>query len=150
MTFDNVGLLLSITSLAVAAAALLIVVLFPILFTVGGALRGDMEKFLGGFFWQNFAYAMWEQLLGVDMIVSLTVLFHEHLNRGHRLTREAAAASYATYILHAPVVVLVTLAVRGVELYPLLKFALIALIVVPLSFALGAALCRLPLARDIL
>ena len=46
-----------------AAAALLIVVLFPILFTVGGALRGDMEKFLGGFFWQNFVHRNIEETI---------------------------------------------------------------------------------------
>jgi peptidoglycan/LPS O-acetylase OafA/YrhL len=131
-------------------AAVLIFVVFPLLFTLGGALEGDVWKFLGELYWQAFAYAMWEQLLCVAMIVGLTVLFREHCNRENRVTREAAAASYATYILHAPVVVLFTLAVRDIELYPLLKFALVALIVIPLCFALGAALRRLPAARRVL
>ena len=93
---------------------------------------------------------MWEQLVGVAMIVGLTVLFREHLNRQSSLAGEAAAASYATYVLHAPVLILFTLAVRDIELYPLLKFALVALIVVPLCFAVGAAVRRLPMARQIL
>ena len=131
-------------------AAVLIFVVFPLIFVLGGALKGDVWKFLGELYWQAFVYAMWEQLLCVAMIVSLTVLFREHLNRENHLTKEAAAASYATYILHAPVVVLFTLAVRDIELYPLLKFALVALIVIPLCFALGAALRRLPAARRIL
>jgi peptidoglycan/LPS O-acetylase OafA/YrhL len=131
-------------------AVILIFVVFPLLFTLGGALKGDVWKFLGELYWQAFAYAMWEQLLCVAMIVGLTVLFREHCNRENRVTREAAAASYATYILHAPVVVLFTLAVRDIELYPLLKFALVALIVIPLCFALGAALRRLPAARRVL
>ncbi len=133
-----------------ALAAVLIFVIFPLLFTLGGALEGDVGKFLGGFHWQAFAYAMWEQLVGVAMIVGLTVLFREHLNRQGSLAKEAAGAGYATYILHTPVVILVTLAVRDVELYPLLKFALVALVMVPLCFALGAAVRRLPVARRIL
>lgn len=131
-------------------AAVLIFVLFPVLFTLGGALEGNVAPFLGGLHWQAFGYAMWEQLLGVAMIVGLTVFFREHLNRQGHLAREAAAASYTTYILHAAVVILFTLAVRDIALYPLLKFALVALIVVPLCFALGAGVRRLPLARRIL
>jgi fucose 4-O-acetylase-like acetyltransferase len=133
-----------------AVAAVLTVVVFPLLFTLGGALQGNVQQFLGGLHWQAFAYAMWEQLLGVATIVGLTVLFREHLNRQGPLAQEAAAGSYTVYIIHAPVVILFTVAVRNVRLYPLLKFALAALIVVPLCFALAAALRRLPLARRIL
>ena len=133
-----------------ALAGVLIFVIFPILFTLGGAFQGNVPKFLGELHWQAFAYAMWEQLVGVAMIVGLTVLFREHLNRQSSLAGEAAAASYATYVLHAPVLILFTLAVRDIELYPLLKFALVALIVVPLCFAVGAAVRRLPMARQIL
>ena len=133
-----------------ALAAVLIVVVFPLLFTLGGALQGDVGKFLGGLHWQAFAYAMWEQLLGVAVIVGLAVLFRERLNRQGPLAREAAAGSYTVYLIHTPIVILFTLAVRDVRLYPLLKFALAALIVVPLCFALAAALRRLPLARRIL
>ena len=131
-------------------AVVLTFVVFPLLFTLGGALRGDVWKFLGELHWQAFAYAMWEQLLCVAMVVGLTVLFREHLNHQGRLTREAAAGSYATYIIHAPIVVLVTLAVRDIKLYPLFKFALVALIVVPLCFGLAAAIRRLPGARRVL
>jgi glucan biosynthesis protein C len=133
-----------------ALAAVLIAVIFPLLFTLGGALEGDVRKFLGEFHWQAFTYAMWEQLVGVAMIVGLTVLFREHLDRQSSLAEEAAAAGYATYILHTPILIVVTLAVRDIELYPLLKFVLVALIVVPLCFALAAAVRRLPLARRIL
>jgi surface polysaccharide O-acyltransferase-like enzyme len=133
-----------------AFATVLIVVIFPLLFTLGGAMEGNVGKFLGELHWQAFAYAMWEQLVGVAMIVGLTVLFREHLNRQSSLAKEAAGASYTTYILHTPILILVTLGARDIALYPLLKFALVALIAVPLCFALAAAVRRLPLARRIL
>ena len=93
---------------------------------------------------------MWEQLLCVAMIVGLTVLFRERLNRQGVLAREAATASYTVYIIHAPIVILLTLAVRNIQVYPLLKFVLVALVTIPLCFTLAAGIRRLPLARRIL
>ncbi len=131
-------------------ALVLVTVVLPVLFVLGGALQGDVSRFTGGWHWQAFAYAMWEQLLGLAMMVGLIVLFREYLNRQGKLAKEASAASYTAYIIHVPVLILCTLAVRNIAIYPLLKFALAALILVPTCFALGAALRRLPLARRIL
>ena len=133
-----------------AFAGLLIFIVFPILFTSGGALQGDVAKFRGGLHWQAFAYATWEQVTGVAMIVGLTVLFRERLNRQGALAKETAASSYTVYIIHAPVVILLTLAVRDIQIYPLLKFVLAAATTVPLCFLLAAGIRRLPLARNVL
>jgi hypothetical protein len=43
-----------------------------------------------------------------------------------------------------------TLAIRNVQMFPLLKFALAALIAVSLSFALGSVARKLALAKRIL
>jgi len=126
-----------------------IVVLFPALFVSGGALD-DVSPFMGGVHWQCFAYSFWEQFVGVGMIVGLLVLFRERFNRQGRLARAMSASSYTAYIIHAPVAVLVALAIRHITLYPLLKFALAVLIAVPLCFALGNFIRQLPLARRIL
>ena len=133
-----------------AFAGLLIFIVFPILFTSGGALQGDVAKFLGGLHWQAFAYAMWEQVTGVTMIVGLTVLFRERLNHQGAIAREASAGSYTVYIIHVPVLILITLAVKDIRLYPMLKFALVAVVTVPLCFVLAAGIRRLPLARRVL
>lgn len=128
----------------------LIVILFPALFVLGGALSGDTGPFVGGFHWQCFAYALWEQSLCVAMIITLLHLFHKRLNRQGRLAEAASASAYTAYIIHAPVIVLFSLAVRNIVLYPLLKFALTGLICVPLCFALGNIIRKLPLATRIL
>jgi hypothetical protein len=47
-------------------------------------------------------------------------------------------------------VTLAYLAVRGVHVYPLAKFALAVVVTVPICFALAAGIRRLPLARRIL
>jgi len=129
---------------------ILIIVLFPALFVLGGALKGDISAFMGGLHWQCFGYAVWEQFTGVAMIISLLFVFRRHFNRQARLGKAMSASVYTAYIIHAPVVVLVTLAMRNISLYPLLKFALAVLIAVPLCFVLGNFIRQLPLTKRIL
>jgi hypothetical protein len=131
-------------------ALLLILILFPVLFVLGGALKGDVSSFTGGLHWQCFGYAVWEQFTGVAMIIALLFLFRKWLNRQGSLSKAMSASAYTAYIIHAPVLVLVAIAIRNINLYPLLKFALAVLIAVPLCFALGNFIRQLPLAKRIL
>ncbi len=127
-----------------------IIVLFPTIFVLGGALEGDKTSFVGGIHWQCFAYAVWEQFTGVAMIIGLLVLFRKWLNRQGSVAKAMSASAYTAYIIHAPVVVLVTLAMRNISLYHLLKFALAVAIAVPLCFSVANFIRQLPLARRIL
>ena len=131
-------------------ALFFILILFPALFVLGGALKGDVTSFTGGLHWQCFGYAVWEQFTGVAMIIALLFLFRNRFNRQGTVSKAMSASAYTAYIIHAPVVVLVTLAMRNISLYPLLKFALAVLIAVPLCFALGNFIRQLPLAKRIL
>jgi glucan biosynthesis protein C len=133
-----------------ALVGVLILIALPLLYVLGGAASGQVWRFLGGRYWQAFAYAMWEQLFAVAITIGLLVLFRRRLNRQGLLAREASASSYTVYITHTPVIILFALAVRDIRLYPLLKFALAAGVTVPLSFVLAAGVRRLPLARRIL
>ena len=127
-----------------------VLILFPALFALGGALTGDTDSFTGGLHWQCLAYALWEQFLCMAMIIALLHLFGKRFNRQGKLAKTMSASAYTAYIIHAPVVVLLTLAIRNVSLYPLLKFALAGLICAPLCFVLGNIIRKLPLARRIL
>jgi len=131
-------------------AVVMIVIVFPALFTLGGAAKGNIAPFLGGLHWQCFGYALWEQLTGVALIVALPALFRKRLNRQGKITRAMAGSAYTAYIIHAPVVILVAIAIRNISLYPLLKFALAIMISMPLCFGLGNIIRKLPLARRIL
>ncbi len=133
-----------------AVAAAMVLLGFPLLFVVGGAMSGDLVPFMGGFHWQSLALATWEQTTGVAIMVALLVLFRERFDRQGRITAEASASSYTVYVIHAPVIILGAWAVRSVTMYPLLKFALVSLILVPLCFLLAAGIRRLPGARRIL
>jgi surface polysaccharide O-acyltransferase-like enzyme len=131
-------------------AIILIVVLLPIMFILGGALEGNTDPFLGGVHWQSFAFSVWEQFVGMGMVVGLLVLFREKLNHQGKLAKDMAASAYTVFIIHAPVIVVLALALRGVTLPPLLKFVLVAPLALALCFILAHYIRKLPLARDIL
>jgi glucan biosynthesis protein C len=125
-----------------------LIVLLPIMFIVGGA--EDPTPFLGGVHWQALVFALWEQFLCMGMVITLLVWFRGKLNQQGSLAKTMSASAYTVFIIHAPVAVLVALALKDISLYPLIKFPLVALIVVPLCFLLGNYIRKLPLARNIL
>ncbi|MCP4260914.1 MAG: acyltransferase family protein [Planctomycetes bacterium] len=130
-------------------AIFFVVVLFPALFVLGGA-PDNISSFMGGFYWQCFAYALWEQFTGLAIIIAMLFLFRKWFNRQGNISKAMSVSAYTAYIIHAPVVVLIAIAMRNISLYPLLKFALAGLISVPLCFALGNFIRQLPLAKRIL
>jgi len=132
------------------SVAIVLILTLPLLFVAGGGLAGDIRPFGGGLHWQSLAYSLWEQFLAIAVIVALLVLFRGKLNRQGKLTKAMSASAYTAYIIHAPVAVLLALSIRNVTLSPLLKLAVASLIAVPLCFALGNLIRKLPLARNIL
>jgi hypothetical protein len=61
-----------------------------------------------------------------------------------------SVAAYAAYVLFAPVIVLLALALSGIRLNMALKFVLISPVAVGLCFLTGHYVRKLPLARGIL
>jgi hypothetical protein len=131
-------------------AVVLLLVLAPILFVLGGALEGNTAPFRGGLHWQALAYALWEQFLCVGMVISLLVWFRRRYNHQGGLARTLSASAYAVYICHAPILVFVSLGLGSMELHSLPKFALASLISLPICFVVGGVVSRLPVAERIL
>jgi glucan biosynthesis protein C len=127
-----------------------LIALAPVLFVAGGALQGSTESFRGGLHWQALVYALWEQLLCVGMVIGLLVSFRRRYDRQSGLARDMSSSAYAVYVFHTPIVVLVALGLRSIEMYPLLKFALASLICLPACFVVAGLAKRLPIARTIL
>jgi len=133
-----------------AIAIIFILILFPVLFVSGGAMSGDISAFIGGLHWQCFALAVWEQFTGIATIIALLFLSRKYFNRQGNISKAASVSAYTAYIIHAPVIILVAIAIKNINLYPLIKFALAVLISVPLCFASANVIRQLPLARRIL
>ena len=130
--------------------AIISVVLLPILWVGAGVFEGDIAPLLGGIHWQSLVFSVWQQFLCMGMVIGLLVLFRERLNHQGKLARAMAASAYTVYIIHAPVLVFLSLTFQSVSALTLVKFTLIAPIAVVLCFSLAGLVRKLPLARDIL
>lgn len=126
-----------------------LVVALVVVFVAGGAIENGPEDFTGGLHWQALAYALWEQVMGIAIILTLLVWFRNRLNGQGALALAMSNASYPTYFIHAAVIVPLALALSGLQVDMSLKFVLFAPVAVSLAFLAGSALKRLPLARDI-
>lgn len=131
--------------LAVALGATIL--LFPL--ALSGTLYGKVY-FLGGGHWESAAYALWDSVFAVGMCLALITFFRRSLNRQGRLGRFLTQHAFTVYIIHAPVIVFLALALRSIHPEQLLKFGLMAIIGVPVCFGVAFLVRKIPLASRIL
>ena len=103
----------------------------------GGALSGNLSSFMGGMKWQAAAYAAWEAFFGVAMSIGLLTLYREKANVRNKITGLLSNACFGVYVFHAPILVAVSMAIRSLQTWPLLKagIAFVAAFVLSLGFA---------------
>jgi glucans biosynthesis protein C len=115
-----------------------------------GGAGTQLDYYVGGFHWQALLEAMWEAFAVVGVCLGLLVLFRQHWNWQGRLAKGFAASAFTVYLTHPLVIVSVASAFSTVALYPLLKCAIVVLIVLPLCFLLSSLIRKIPLANRIL
>jgi glucans biosynthesis protein C len=126
-----------------AMAAAVTVILFPI------ALAG-MPDAMGNGSWPSVFYALWDSTFCVGMALGLVTLFRKRFDTPWPLGKLLATNTYAVYVIHAPVIVAVAIALSGLDVHPLLKFALAVVVGVPLCFLCAQLVRRLPGASAVL
>jgi len=127
--------------------------LFPLAFSghlFSLELTPALENAWGNGQWQSAVYALWDSIFAVGMCLGLIALFRRFFNGQGRFGRFLSQHSYAVYVIHIPIVVVVAYALRGIKLAPLLKFGVAAVIGVPLCFAVAYIVRRIPLVSRIL
>ena len=108
------------------------------------------DRFTGGGNWQSAIYALWDSMTAVGLLLGAVALYRRVFNRGGAVGAFLSKQSYAVYIIHAPILVYGTYAMHDIALPALTKFALAAIILVPVCFACAFVLRRLPLASKVL
>lgn len=98
----------------------------------------------GGFTWGNAAYAFWESFFCVGVCLGLIVWFREKMNRQGRLSRILSDNAFGVYVFHTPILVLISLLLKDVVLYPFYKYLIVAAITIPLCFAVSYLLRKIP------
>ena len=82
--------------------------------------NGGLQAFAGGWHWQAFLFAMWEQVIGVGLSLGLLAFFARYLNKDGPFLRWIADRSFAVYVLHAPVLVALMMLFRSIPQNPYL------------------------------
>jgi glucan biosynthesis protein C len=137
----------SMGAVGFAAALLATILLFPYAFS--GALFSleFSEAFVnatGNGNVQSAAYALWDSIFAIGMCLAALTFFRRFLNRDAAFGGFLSQQSYAVYVIHAPIVVYVAIAMRGIDLGPFLKFAVAAIIAVPTCFVVAWAIRKIP------
>jgi len=100
--------------------------------------------------WGQILYATWDSLFAVGVIVALLVLFRERFNRQGPLAEMMSQHAYTVYILHPLVLVGLGYALRWLHAIAVVKFALIAVLGIPLCWASAYLVRALPYAKRVL
>ena len=126
------------------------VAMFAVL-VLGGAMKsGDFQLFKGGWHWQAFGLAAWEQLSGVALGLGAMALFQRRFNTDGPLARWMARHSFGVYVLHAPILVALALVMHPLPGGPVLKMLLLTGLGLVLSHGAAALAKQVPGLRQIL
>ncbi len=131
--------------LALAGGPVLLLVIMVV-----GSKTASPEAFFGGWRWQAFGYAMWEQLAGVGLSLGLLALFSHRFNFEQPRLRWLADRSFAVYCLHAPVIIALAMLFRALPQNMYVLVALLTVTGLTFSFILADIARRLPGLRRIL
>ncbi len=125
----------------------------PLLFVAGavaGGLSGRPVNFNGGWSLPAVVYAFWEPLIAWGVIAMLLWQFRVRFNHPSERWQGWADRAYGAFIVHAPVIVALSIALREWGAPPLLKFVVVATGGTVLSFMVAGALRRIPGARRVI
>ena len=116
--------------------------------TVGGG--GSIDVFLGGISWQSLFNSVWESISYMSIIIWLLYFFRRRFNKQNRLLSWMAPNVYAAYIFHQIVVVAVMIPILNVAWPSVIKFFIVSIIGVPLSFLVSYIAKKIPYANTVL
>jgi peptidoglycan/LPS O-acetylase OafA/YrhL len=110
----------------------------------GGATSGNLEAYMGGLHWQAALLAVWEAFICVAFSIGMITLYRERANRGTPVAGLLSRTSFGIYVLHAPILIGVSVLVRSVTIYPLAKALAVAVAAWMVSLAVAVIVRRIP------
>ncbi|MBN1684838.1 MAG: acyltransferase [Gammaproteobacteria bacterium] len=130
-------------------AQIMMFVFFPLIFYFGGAATGDIDKFMGGLHIQSFMYSLWEQFTGIALMIGILGLFKYKLNWQGTLGQLLSRSTYAVFIIHPPVLLLICLNLKTFEIPLFLKFIILAIPVLACCFILAYFIRKIPFVKNV-
>ncbi|GAA0532075.1 fucose 4-O-acetylase-like acetyltransferase [Rhizomicrobium palustre] len=112
--------------------------------------HAPQNAFDGGLTWQAAALAFWEQVFCVLFCTGLLILFRDRVNARTNWSRGFSDNGFAVYVIHPPILVGITLAMRPLAWPALAMFAMAWIMALIASFAVAAGLRAVPGVKRIL
>lgn len=114
------------------------------------SMVGAGTAWLGNGTPQSLAFSLWESTFCVGTCLALLTFFRSRCDWQGAWLRWLSRENYAVYIVHAPVIVLVTLALMPLGVPILAKLALAVAVGLPLCYVVAWRLRRIPIVARIL
>ncbi len=127
-----------------AWTALLTVPLLPLSLYLAADISPKVQDFRGGDSLSAWAYALWEPWVAWGVIATLLVVFRDRFNLPDARWEGLARKAYGAFVLHTPVLVLLSVLAAGWPLPALPKFIMVGTAAVVASFLLAGVLRQLP------
>jgi hypothetical protein len=124
-----------------------------LLITLGGTHAADYG---GGLHWQALAKALWEAFVGTALSLALIWLYRDRFDGETRLTRFLSANAFAVYVIHPPILILITQALHAwpvFDIWPgpnLVRFLVATVLGTVVTFAAAALVRMVPGVRSVL
>jgi len=126
-------------------SGLIVALLSIILFLIGMSARlGSGSAFIGGGTFQSGVYALFDSLFAVGWSLFLITFFRRRFDRKMIFGSELMKSSFAVYVIHCPIIVLMAVLLQNLHIMQLAKFGLMAVICVPICFAAAYLIRRIP------
>ena len=129
----------------IAGLATLLLFPVPLLGILGGTFR-----FLGNGSWPSAVYALWDSAFAVGLVLASIALFRRYFDGASALGSFLARQSYAVYIIHSTVIVVVAYGLylvytrAAVDPGTLLRFVIATILTVPISYGAAWLVRKLP------
>ncbi|MGO8699344.1 MAG: acyltransferase family protein [Limisphaerales bacterium] len=108
-------------------------------------------KLAGGFTWQSAALCFWESFFCVGQCLGWLVIFRDRFNSQGPVARWLSDNSFAVYFFHPPVLIAITLAMRGLSAPKPVKFLCATILAVAATYLASSLLLRrIPLLKRVL
>jgi peptidoglycan/LPS O-acetylase OafA/YrhL len=127
-----------------------VVVIWTLTLLTSGDLNENIALLAGGLNWQSYLYSFWEASLSISMPIVLLYYFKEKCNTKNHFMNLLGKNTYAFFIIHTPIIVLLAYSFRNVAMHPLLKFISITASGTFISFFISFFLTKIPFLKRIL
>jgi hypothetical protein len=130
--------------------SLALVIALPVFMFSTGAMEYGLDIYLGGDNWRCAVSCLWIGMACISFSLSLFLFVREKYSKMIKVPLFKGVNTFGAYLLHPLVIVPLAYLMSFTDYHPMIKFALVSISGVILSFCAAAILRKIPLIKEIL